>query len=102
MKPVPACAADLPSTDHLCMSPQLAVLATLQSNLRLAAQVLDIQHPELGRLADLFPDPDADSLLAQLIIDRCRELSELLLCYRFALHPPSQTRVDFGSDDEPF
>lgn len=94
MKPLPACAASLPSTNHLCESPQLAVLATLQSNLRLAAQVLDIQHPELGSLPDIFPDPDADSLLAQLIIDRCRELSELVLCYRLALHPHSEYQVD--------
>ena len=96
MRPLPSCAQTLPSTDHLCQSPQLASLAVLQAALRLASQVLDIQHPELGALCDLAPDGDTDSILAQLIIDRCRELSELITCYHVTLHPPrdSPPRID--------
>lgn len=104
MNPLPACAQDLPSTDHLCQAPQLASLAVLQAALRLATQVLDIQHPEIGALPDLAADGDSavDSILAQLIVDRCRELSELVTCYRLNLHPPARRRTvtDFG--DEPF
>lgn len=88
MKPLPPCAQELPSTDHLCESPQLASLAVLQAALRLASQVLDIQHPELGSLDTLAPRADIDSILAQLIVDRSRELSELITCYRINLHPP--------------
>jgi len=34
------------------------------------------------------PNPDVDAILAQLIIDRCRELSELVSSYRTVLHRP--------------
>lgn len=101
MKPVPACSNDLPSTMDLCDAPQLAVLATLQSNLRVASQVLDIRHPETGSLANLVPDPRPTSILAQLIIDRSRELSELLSCYRLSLTLPSEPPPD-NLDDLPF
>ena len=101
MKPVPSCTNDLPSTLHLCDAPQLAVLATLQSNLRVASQVLDIRHPETGTLANLVPDPRPTSILAQLIIDRCRELSELVSCYRLSLVLPSELPPG-NLDDLPF
>jgi hypothetical protein len=88
MNPVPSSSQHLPSTDELCQSPELAVLAILQSALRVASQVLDIQNPLAGTLDALSPDPDVDAIVAQLIIDRCRELSELVSSYRTLLHPP--------------
>ena len=100
MKPLPVCSQALPSTVELCDAPQLAAIAALQASLRLTSQVLDIQHPELGSLGDLLPDGDTDSVIAQLIVDRCRELSELVTCYRVALHPHPTRAV--ASDDIPF
>jgi hypothetical protein len=100
MNPLPACAQALPSTDHLCEAPQLACLAVLQAALRITGQVLDIQHPEIGSLRVLMAAGDTDSILAQLIIDRCLELSELLTCYRLALHSPPGRPAAF--DDDPF
>lgn len=87
MKPVPSASQPLPSTDQLCQSPELAVL---QSSLRVTSQVLDIQNPLAGTLEALTPDPDVDAILAQLIIDRCRELSELV--------PSGRTRTDHIAD----
>jgi hypothetical protein len=87
MKPLLHAHQELPSTDHLCESPQLATLALLQASLRVSGQVLDIQHPEIDSPAYTRDDPPADDLLAQLIVDRCRELSELVTYYRRILHP---------------
>lgn len=90
MNPVPPSSQPLPSTSDLCVSPELAVLAVLQSTLRVTSQVLDIQNPLAGTVEALTPDPDVDAILAQLIIDRCRELSELVSSYRTVLQrPPS-------------
>lgn len=101
MNPLPRLHQELPSTDHLCEFPQLAALALLQANLRVAGQVLGIQHPELGSQQLLRDPPDPDELLAQLIIDRCRELSELVTNYRRVLHPDRHRRCTFD-DDFPF
>lgn len=101
MKPLPATRQNLPSTNRLCCFPQLAIVASLQANLRITGQVLDIQHPESQSLTAALADSDTDSLLAQLIIDRCRELSELLTCYQHSLMQPAclHGRDDF---DLPF
>ena len=87
MKPLLRSHQELPSTNHLCDAPQLAVLTVLQASLRITGQVLDIQHTGVDSLLHMCDDPCADDLLAQLIIDRCRELSELVTYYRRVLHP---------------
>jgi hypothetical protein len=86
------CANTIPSTDELCEFPQLATIAVLQDCLRVAGQVLSIQHPETGALCTMPPDFDTESILAQLMIDRCRELSELITCYRQAIDSPASCR----------
>ena len=58
MNPVPPSSQPLPSTSDLCVSPELAVLAVLQSALRVTSQVLDIQNPLAGTLDALTPDPE--------------------------------------------
>jgi hypothetical protein len=102
MKPLPHSHQELPSTDHLCESPQLAILAVLQSALRVTGQVLDIQHPELDCPAYLQDDSVTDDLLAQLIVDRCRELSELVTYYRRVLHPEEKVWLAQTANDFPF
>ena len=101
MKPLLRSHQELPSTDHLCESPQLAALALLQASLRVSGQVLDIQHSELDSPSYMQDNPCIDDLLAQLIVDRCRELSELVTHYRQALHPDSP-RLHHANDDFPF
>lgn len=99
MRPLPRTHQELPSTDHLCESPQLAALALLQATLRVSGQVLDIQHPALDSPSCMQDDPCTDDLLAQLIVDRCRELSELVTYYRRILHPE---RTGIKPDDQDF
>jgi hypothetical protein len=99
MRPLPHCHQELPSTDHLCESPQLAILAILQSSLRVTGQVLDIQHPELDSPEYLQDDSVTDDLLAQLIVDRCRELSELVTYYRRVLHPEEKVWMARTAND---
>jgi hypothetical protein len=101
MKPLFRSHQELPSTDELGMSPQLAALALLQASLRVSGQVLDIQHPELDSPTYMQDDPCTDDLLAQLIVDRCRELSELVTYYRQVLHP-DRTRLNSFDQDFPF
>jgi hypothetical protein len=101
MKPLLRSHQELPSTDHLCDSPQLAALALLQASLRVSGQVLDIQHPELDSPSYMQADPCTDDLLAQLIVDRCRELSELVTYYRQLLHPERPNPCD-NDNDFPF
>jgi hypothetical protein len=101
MKPLFRSHQELPSTDELGMSPQLAALALLQASLRVSGQVLDIQHPELDSPSCMLDDPCTDDLLAQLIVDRCRELSELVTYYRQVLHP-DRTRLNSFDQDFPF
>jgi len=98
MKSLPHSHQELPSTDHLCESPQLAILAVLQSALRVTGQVLDIQHPELDSLDSVENELATDDLLAQLIVDRCRELSELVTHYRRVLHPEKLCFVTAAND----
>src|SRR5690606_14360237 len=57
MNPVPPSSQSLPSPSDLCESPELAVLAVLQSTLRITGQVLDIHNPRAGTLEALTPDP---------------------------------------------
>ena len=90
MNLVPPSSQPLPSASDLCASPELAVLAGLQSTLRVTSLVLDVQNPLASTLEAMTPEPDVDPILAQLIIDRCRELSKLVSSYRTVLNrPPS-------------
>lgn len=101
MKPLLRAHQELPSTDHLCDAPQLAVLAVLQASLRITGQVLDIQHSGLDSPSYMQDDPCTEDLLAQLIVDRCRELSELVTYYRQVLHP-EKSSVSLLGNDFPF
>jgi hypothetical protein len=80
---------DLPSMIALADSPQLASMALLQTALRVVSTSLDLYHPGLGSVKQVARDEHAwpPSLLAQLIADRCHELSDLIAAYRIALHP---------------
>lgn len=92
------CDTELPSAVALLDAPQLSSLSLLQAALRVVPRDLNLHDENVRPLCDLLLDrpPNAPaSVLAQLIIDRCRELSELLAAYRTALaHPPDP----FASD----
>jgi hypothetical protein len=72
-------------------APQLGALALLQAALRVAPAQIDLHDSNVRPLCDLLldrPDNLPASLLGQLIIDRCHELSELVSAYRLALNRP--------------
>jgi hypothetical protein len=83
---------ELPSAVALLDAPQLASISLLQAALRVVPTDIDLHDSNLRPLCDLLLDCPANvpaSLLAQLIVDRCRELSELVTAYRTALsHRP--------------
>lgn len=99
MNPLPPRLPELPPIIALADSPQLAALVLLQTALRVVSTSLDLYHPGLGSVQDVARDARAwpPSLLAQLIVDRCRELGDLVAAYRIALHPPPD---GFADDDE--
>ena len=87
----PASHTELPSTVALLDAPQLASISLLQAALRVVPTDIDLHDSNLRPLCDLLLDcpPNVPaSLLAQLIVDRCRELSELVTAYRTALSNP--------------
>ena len=78
----------LPTLAALVDAPQLSSLALLELALVAVPRDLDIHEAHLGALGDLLDDAPHNlptALLAQLISDRCRELSELTAAYRRAL-----------------
>jgi hypothetical protein len=106
MNCTPALVTELPSAVALLDAPQLASLSLLQAALRVVPRDLDLHDSNVQPLCDLLLDCPANvpaSMLAQLIIDRCRELSELVAAYRTALsHPPDAPGAQAFDDSDPF
>jgi hypothetical protein len=87
MRPPADAYQELPSISALCHHSQLAILTTLQTTLRLAEQVLAIEHPDHGFLNPFADVSSPEDILAQLVLDRCRELSQVLWYYQRAVCP---------------
>lgn len=93
--------ADLPSCAQLYEAPQLGALAVLQAALRIVPTQIDLHDSNVRPLQQLLldcPDNLPASLLGQLIVDRCAELSELVSAYRIALQRPSSAYPADGFD----
>lgn len=76
----------LPDPELLRSAPESAALAMLDFGLALADTVLRLEHPTLG--ADPIsarPLPPRSLFLAELLIDRCRELRGLVAHYNAAV-----------------
>ena len=84
----------LPSTTALIDAPQLSSIALLELALLVVPRDLELHDNNIGSLYDLLDNPPPNlvaSLLAQIISDRCRDLSILAAAYRTALaQPPSE------------
>ncbi len=81
----------LPSPAALIDAPQLSSIALLELALLVVPRDLDLHDNNIGSLSHLLEDPPpnlAASLLAQLISDRCHDLSTLTAAYRTALARP--------------
>ncbi len=67
-------------------APQTAILGVLEHALLVASTNLIIEHPSIGQISESYEGrvPPRDVLLAQLVVDRCTELSELIGWYRLS------------------
>ena len=86
----------LPDFVDLGDAPQLGPIALLQAALNVTRTALDLHHTSVDsvREAILYEPYCPATLLAQLLSDRCRELCDLLACYRIALSVPDQDERD--------
>jgi hypothetical protein len=100
---------EVPSTGEIEDAPQSAILSVLEHALGLAGSCLEVEHPCLGNLGECYAKrlPPRQQLLAQLIVDRCAELSRLIDWYRRSC-PRSSLRggvwpgKDHQGEDDPF
>lgn len=94
-----------PAAGEIEDAPQSAVLAVVEHALGVASTCLEVEHPCVGQLGECYEGrlPPRQMLLAQLIVDRCRELSGLISWYRRSC-PRSTARGgrsmgELGEDD---
>ncbi len=75
---------EVPDVHEIEDAPQTAILGVLEHTLQVAGTSLIVEHPPLGALGECYEGrvPPRNVLLAQLIVDRCSELSELIGWYR--------------------
>jgi hypothetical protein len=75
---------EVPATYELEQVPETGILGVLEHTLLVAAASLAIEHPSVGQLDICYEgrEPPRGVLLAQLVVDRCAELSDLIGWYR--------------------
>ena len=72
----------LPTTEQILMAPERAILAALDTNLLLAARILQAEHtPALGQPPSDEPSPP-QLALAESILILAASLRELIASYR--------------------
>lgn len=96
----------VPSVYEIDDSPQIAVLAVLEHAMLVTRTALLNEHAAIGRLGFAYEGrlPPRQILLAQLIVDRCSELVDLIGWYRRScLHLFTKSHdADDPSDGSPF
>ena len=98
---------EVPGIGEIEDAPQSAVLAVVEHALGVASTCLEVEHPCLGQLGECYEGrlPPRQYLLAQLIVDRCAELSKLISWYRRSC-PRARCKGGLGKDslgeDDPF
>ena len=75
---------EVPAIHELEQAPETGILGVLEHTLLVAAASLGIEHPSVGQLDICYEgrEPPRGALLAQLVVDRCTELSDLIGWYR--------------------
>lgn len=75
---------EVPGPHEIQDAPETAILAVLEHALLVAGTSLMVEHPPIGQVCECYEGrvPPRNILLAQLIVDRCTELSELIGWYR--------------------
>lgn len=98
---------EVPGVGEIEDAPQSAVLSVVEHALAVASTCLQVEHPYLEQLGENYERqlPPRQLLLAQLVVDRCRELSGLIgwyrrSCPRALAH--GGTGKEDSSEDDPF
>jgi hypothetical protein len=75
---------EVPDSYEIEDAPQTAILGVLEHALLVARSSLMVEHPSIGQVSECYEGrvPPRDVLLAQLVVDRCTELSDLIGWYR--------------------
>lgn len=75
---------EVPDVHEIEDAPETAILGVLEHALQVGSTSLIVEHPPIGALSECYEGrvPPRNVLLAQLIVDRCSELSELIGWYR--------------------
>jgi hypothetical protein len=75
---------EIPDVHEIEDAPQTAILGVLEHALLVACSSLMVEHPSIGQVSECYEGrvPPRDVLLAQLVVDRCTELSDLIGWYR--------------------
>jgi len=70
-------------------APQTAILGVLEHALLVASTSLMVEHPSIGQISETYEGrvPPRNVLLAELVVDRCTELSDLIGWYRRSCRP---------------
>ena len=81
-------------------APEMAILGVLEHALFVAGTTLGVEHPPVGRVSEWYEGrlPPRQVLLAQLIVDRCTELAELVAWYRRSCPPASTSHPILAED----
>jgi len=81
-----------PSDDDLSVAPKLAILATLELNLAITAQLLNIAHTEISAPGADPYIPDLDSNIAATLIAQASLMTATINRYRLARRDPDPFR----------
>lgn len=75
---------EVPGPHESEQAPETAILGVLEHVLLVASTSLLVEHPAVERIGECYEGrlPPRNVLLAQLIVDRCAELGELIGWYR--------------------
>ena len=75
---------EVPGAHEIQDAPETAILGVLEHVLLVAAASVMIEHPAIGRVGECYEGrlPPRQGMLAQMVVDRCTELGELIGWYR--------------------
>jgi len=88
---------EVPGPHEIQDAPETAILGVLEHALLVAAASVMVEHPAVNRISECYEGrlPPRNVLLAQMVVDRCTELGELIGWYL-----RSRPRVLTGQRDE--
>ncbi len=75
---------EVPRLHEIRDIPETAILSVLEHALLVGSSSLIVEHPPIGNVSECYEGrvPPRTVMLAQLIVDRCKELSDLICWYR--------------------